>query len=159
MNNKLLKVYVTDSTLSTLKKRVAESGKSASETARELIEFAFSARAVKESASVSGIAPEAVMEVQERGGSGVSPEALRFLVADVAKAENLLRQISRLLAAENFKEHEERVRIAEHKSERILKNLNLEEVEDVDRLEIKVSTKEETAQILKEMGIGQGGEK
>ena len=37
MNNKLLKVYVTDSTLSTIKKRAVLEGKTASKFLRELL--------------------------------------------------------------------------------------------------------------------------
>ena len=102
---------------------------------------------------------EAVMEGIKGGGAGIPPETLRFLVQDVAKIENLLRQLSLFFSPGKFDEHAERVRIAEQKSERILKKLKLDEVEDVDRIERKVLTKEETDQMLKEMGIVSGGEK
>ena len=170
-----LQVNLTDSTLSTLKKWAAKSGKSASETARELIDSGLEARAIKESVPVSGLPPEAVMDVMKEVGHGVPPEALRYLVQDMAKTEDLLRQISRLLSeggsgspTDNFKVHEERVRIAEQKADRILKKLNLREVEDVDRFVLAehILSKEETDQMLKEMGIGKdrrvmgaGGEK
>ena len=89
-----LQVNLTDSTLSTLKKWAAKSGKSASETSRELIESGLEARAIKESVPVSGLPPEAVMDVNKAVGHGIPPEALRFLVADVVRTGALLRQIS-----------------------------------------------------------------
>ena len=146
------------------------------ETIRNAVESALGNR--EGSAPGSGTAPEidrdsireavseAVMDAMKGGEPSVPPEALRFLIQDLAKTENLLRQISRLLSegktgdrARDFEEHMERVRMAKQKSARILKNLKLDEIEDVDRIEIKESTPEETAQMLKEMGIETGGEK
>ena len=171
MNNKLLKVYVTDTTLSSIKKRGAESGKSTSEIARELIEFAITNRFEVGEGPVSeehraGPPRSEVMDAMKGGGAGIPPETLRYLVQDLARTENLLRQLSRLLSegktgdrARDFEEHMERVRMAKQKSVRILKNLKLDEIEDVDRIEITESTPEETAQMLKEMGIETGGKK
>ena len=136
MGKTKLIVYMEKSILSSIEKEAISEGKSKSEIAADLIASALGSR--------SG---------SERGGSGVPPEALRFLVADVAKTADLLRQISRLLSAEKFKDHEERVRIAEKKSDRILKKLNLDAIEDVDRFVMGAMSKEETDQMLKEMGI------
>ena len=156
MNNKFLKIYLKDSTLkNAVKKRAAELGKSISETGKELIESALTGASTRESLPVTGIGPVSVAEPPKRNEWNVPPEVLRYLVQDLAKTENLLRQISRLLSPESFKAHEERVRIAEQKAERILKSLDLDGLEDVDRLEIRTSTPEETESILREIGIGQ----
>ena len=167
MGKTKLIVYMEKSILSSIEKEAISEGKSKSEIAADLIGSALGSRSGSGGGGTPGIdtdkireaVSEAVGEVLKLGGSGVPPEALRFLVADVAKTENLLRQISLLLSAGNFKEHAERVRIAEHKSERILKNLKLDAIEDVDRIEMKVLTKEESEQMLKEMGIGVEGSK
>ena len=171
MGYKRIDVRVTDSTLSAIKKRAGSEGKSASEIARGLIESALdnpsgsgdksrtgSSRII-EMDEIRKAVSEAVVEGIKGGGEGIPPETLRFLVQDVAKIENLLRQLSLFFSPGKFDEHAERVRIAEQKSERILKKLKLDEVEDVDRIERKVLTKEETDQMLKEMGIVSGGEK
>lgn len=178
MSLKRLQVNLSDSTLSFLRKRGAESGKSASEIVRELVESvldnpsggrdesrAGSSRVIEMDAIREAVS-EAVMDAMKGGETGVPPEALRFLIQDLARTENLLRQISRLLSegktgdrARDFEEHMERVRMAKQKSVRILKNLKLDEIEDVDRIEITESTPEETAQMLKEMGIETGGKK
>ena len=169
MGLKRIDVRVTDSTLSTVKKRAVSEGKTVSEFIREMLEFVLdNPSGSRDESGVRSSWPigmdtipeavsEAVMEVLKREGSGVPPEVLRYLVQDTAKTENLLRQISRLLSPGNFKEHAERVRIGEHKSGRILKNLKLDSIEDVDRIEMKVLTKEESDQMLKEMGIGVEG--
>jgi hypothetical protein len=167
MGKTKLIVYMEKSILSSIEKEAISEGRSKSEIAADLIASALANRSGSGGGGTPGIdtdkireaVSEAVGEVLKLGGSGVPPEALRFLVADVAKTENLLRQISLLLSAGNFKEHAERVRIAEHKSERILKNLKLDAIEDVDRIEMKVLTKEESEQMLKEMGIGVEGSK
>ena len=163
MGFKRIDVRVTDSTLSTIKKRAVSEGKTASEFLRELLasvldhpsESGYESGAktpgeidrngIRESVS------EAVMEAMQAGGSGIPPEALRYLVQDLAKTENLLRQFSLSMATGKPKEHEERVRIAKQKSNRILKNLKLNEIEDVDRPE--VTSKEEAEKMLREMGI------
>lgn len=176
MSLKRLQVNLSDSTLSFLRKRGAESGKSASEIVRELVESVLDnpsgGRDESRAGSSRVIEMDAIREAVSEavamngGGPGVPPEALRFLIQDLAKTENLLRQISRLLSegktgdrARDFEEHMERVRMAKQKSVRILKNLKLDEIEDVDRIEITESTPEETAQMLKEMGIETGGKK
>ena len=178
MGKTKLIVYMEKSILSSIEKEAISEGKSKSEIAADLIASALGNRSGSGGGGTPGIdtdkireaVSEAVMELLKRGGSGVPPEALRYLVQDMAKTEDLLRQISRLLSeggpgspAENYKVHEERVRIAEQKADRILKKLNLREVEDVDRFvlaeHIKVSTKEETEQMLKEMGIVKEGSK
>ena len=178
MGKTKLIVYMEKSILSSIEKEAISEGKSKSEIAADLIASALGSRSGSGGGGTPGIdtdkireaVSEAVMELLKRGGSGVPPEALRYLVQDMAKTEDLLRQISRLLSeggsgspAENYKVHEERVRIAEQKADRILKKLNLREVEDVDRFvlaeHIKVATKEETEQMLKEMGIVKEGTK
>lgn len=126
---------VTPAMFARVTKAASASGKSRSAFVRDLIEAGLEGTTMKESVPVSGISLETVMEAVKSEGSGVPPEVLRFLVADVAKTENLLRQISLLLSPGNFKEHEERIRIAEKKSERILKSLRLSDIEDVDRIE------------------------
>ena len=184
---KCLTIRVVPEIESTLKRRAAFEGRSVSEYAEDLIKSALNNPSETGEGSVveehregppqeidtdkiRDTVSEAVMDVMKEVGHGVPPEALRYLVQDMAKTEDLLRQISRLLSeggsgspADNFKVHEERVRIAEQKADRILKKLNLREVEDVDRFilaeHIKVSTKEETEQMLKEMGIGVEGTK
>ena len=192
---KCLTIRVVPEIESTLRRRAAFEGRSVSEYAEDLIKSALNNPSGSWEGSAVGehgagpprdidtdkireAVSEAVMEVLKAVGPGLPPKVLRYLVQDTAKTENLLRQISRLLSesglgspAENYKIHEERVRIAEQKSARILKKLKLDAIADVDRLEIgvdiKVSTKEETAQMLKEMGIigedgrvmGAGGEK
>ncbi len=167
MGKTKLIVYMEKSILSSIEKEAISEGKSKSEIAADLIGSALANRSGSGGGGTPGIdtdkireaVSEADMEILKRGGSGVPPEALRYLVQDMAKTENLLRQISLLLSAGNFKEHAERVRIAEHKSERILKNLKLDAIEDVDRIERRVLTKEESAQMLREMGIGAEGSK
>jgi hypothetical protein len=99
------------------------------------------------------IVSEAVMNAMKGGGAGIPPETLRYLVQDLARTENLLRQLSNFFSPGKFEEHEERVRLAGKKSDRILKELNLDGIEDVDRIEVREMTPEETAQMLKEMGI------
>lgn len=164
MGFKRIDVRVTDTTLSTIKKRAVSEGKTASEFLRELLASVLdhpSESGYESGAKTPGeidrngireTVSEAVMEaMQAGGGSGMSPEALRYLVQDLAKTENLLRQISLSMATGKPKEHEERVRIAKQKSNRILKNLKLNEIEDVDRPE--VTSKEEAEKMLMEMGI------
>jgi hypothetical protein len=163
MGFKRIDVRVTDSTLSTIKKRAVSEGKTVSEFLRELLASVLDhpSGSGYESGTKSpgeidrnGIREtfsEAVMEAMQAGGSGMPPEALRYLVQDLAKTENLLRQISLSMATGKPKEHEERVRIAKQKSNRILKNLKLNEIEDVDRPE--VTSKEEAEKMLREMGI------
>lgn len=171
MKNSYIKVYMTTSTKEAIKNRAAKSGKPDSKIALEWIESVLNNSSESEDESRAGSSrtiemdeirkavSEAVMEGIKGGGAGIPPETLRFLVQDVAKIENLLRQLSLFFSPGKFDEHAERVRIAEQKSERILKKLKLDEVEDVDRIERKVLTKEETDQMLKEMGIEAGGEK
>ena len=154
MYDKTMRVCVTSAMFAGVTKAASANGRSRSAFVRDLIEAGLEGTTMKESVPVSGVSLETMMEAVKSEGSGVPPEVLRFLVADVAKTENLLRQISLLLSPGNFKEHEERIRIAEKKSERILKNLRLSDIEDVDRIETKVLTKEESEQMLKEMGIG-----
>ena len=180
---KCLTIRVVPEIESTLKRKAAFEGRSVSEYVGDLIKSALNNPSVSEEGSavaehregppreidtdkIREAVSSAVMDVMQRGGSSVPPEALRYLVQDIAKTEDLLRQISRLLSeggsgspADNFKVHEERVRIAEQKADRILKKLNLREVEDVDRLETHILSKEETDQMLKEMGIGVEGTK
>ena len=181
---KCLTIRVVPEIESALRRRAAFEGRSVSEYAEDLIKSALNNPSGSWEGSAVGehgagpprdidtdksreAVSEAVMEVLKAVGPGLPPKVLRYLVQDTAKTENLLRQISRLLSPGNFKEHEERVRIAEQKSERILKKLKLDAIEDVDRLEMKVLTKEESDQMLKEMGIigedgrvmGAGGEK
>ena len=161
---KRIQVNVTNELFAAIKKREVALGKSRSSATAELIEaglncfFSPVSGSMKESVPVSGIAPEAVAELLNRERSGLSPEALRYQVQNLAKIENLLRQISRLLSPGNAKEHMERVRVAEGKAQRILKKLKMDAIEDVDRVERKILTKEESEQLLKEMGIGAGGE-
>ncbi len=170
---KCLTIRVVPEIESRLRKRAAFEGRSLSEYAEDLIKSA-----LNNESGEGGVVEEhragppreintdeireavsgAVMDSMKAVGPGLPPEVLRYLVQDTAKTANLVRQISRILSPGNFKEHEERVRIAEHKSERILKNLRLDAIEDVDRVERKILTKEESEQLLKEMGIGAGGE-
>ncbi len=162
-----LPVNLSASTLSAIKKRATNSGKSASEIVRELVESGLNNPSRFRDGSGAGHGPEtireavseAVMEALKGGGSGIPPEVLRYLVQDLAKTENLLRQLSLFFSPGKAKEHEERVRIARQKSNRILKNLNLNEIEDVDRPE--VLSQEEAEKMLREMGIieGDGGGK
>ena len=156
---KRIQVNVTNELFAAIKKREVALGKSRSSATAELIEaglncfFSPVSGSMKESVPVSGIAPEAVTELQNRERSGVSLEALRYQVQNSAKIENLLRQISRLLSPGNFKEHEERVRIAEQKAKRILKKLKMDAIEDVDQIEMEVLTQEESEQMLKDLGL------
>lgn len=185
MGFKRIDVRVTDSTLSTIEKQAFSNGKSVSEIVRNVLDAAFNnpsetgeGSVVEEQRAgppreidtdkIRDTVSEALLEVLKRGGGGVSPEALRYLVADVARIAQVLKLISlEVFSPDNYKKHEERYRIADQKADRILKKLNLFEVENVDRIEIKETTKEETDQILKEMGInrengkvmGAGGEK
>lgn len=162
-----LPVNLSASTLSAIKKRAMNSGKSASEIVRELVESGLNNPSGFRDGSGAGHGPEtirevvseAVMEALKGGGSGIPPELLRYLVQDLAKTENLLRQLSLFFSPGKPKEHEERVRIARQKSNRILKNLNLNVIEDVDRPE--VVPQEEAEKMLREMGIieGDGGRK
>lgn len=168
MGKTKLIVYMEKSILSSIEKEAISEGKSKSEIAADLIASALANRSGSGGGGTPGIdtdkireaVSEAVGEVLKLGGSGVPPEALRFLVADVARTEQLLRQISyEVFSPGDYKKHEERYRSAEQKADRVLKKLNLWEVEDVDRIEMKVLTKEETEQMLKEMGIGKEGSK
>ena len=167
MGKTKLIVYMEKSILSSIEKEAISEGKSKSEIAADLIGSALGSRSGSGGGGTQEIdtdkirkaLSEAVMDIVKSVGHGIPSDALRYLVQDLAKTENLLRQISLSLSAGNFKEHAERVRIAEHKSERILKNLKLDAIEDVDRIEMKVLTKEETDQMLKEMGIGVEGSK
>ena len=182
---KCLTIRVVPEIESTLKRRAAFEGRSVSEYVEDLIKSALNnlsetgeGSVVEEQRAgppreidtdkIRDTVSEALLEVLKRGGGGVSPEALRYLVADVARIAQVLKLISlEVFSPDNYKKHEERYRIADQKADRILKKLNLFEVENVDRIEIKETTKEETDQILKEMGInrengkvmGAGGEK
>ena len=166
MGKTKLIVYMEKSMLSSIEKEAISEGKSKSEIASDLIGSALESRSGSGAGSTPGsdtdkireAVSEAVMDLVKSVGHGIPPETLRFLIADVAKTENLLRQISLFLSPGNFKEHEERIRIAKHKSERILKKLKLDAVEDVDRIEIRHVEGEEAAQMLREMGIGIGKE-
>lgn len=151
-----IQVNITKEIFAAIKKREVALGKSRSSAAAELIVAGLAHFAapvpetIKESDSVSGIAPEAVAELLNRERSGLSPEALRYQVQNLAKIENLLRQISRLLSPGNAKEHMERVRVAEGKAQRILKKLKMDAIEDVDRMEMEVLTEGE---MLKDLGL------
>lgn len=172
MNPHHLKVYMTASTLSSIKKRAAKSGKSASEIALEWIESGLNNPSGFGDGSDAGhdpetirnpwtidmehireIVSEAVMNAMKGGGAGIPPETLRYLVQDLARTENLLRQLSNFFSPGKFEEHEERVRIAGKKSDRILKELNLDGIEDVDMRPMRVLSREEAEAELKAMGI------
>lgn len=175
MGFKRIDVRVTDSTLSSLKKRAVSEGKSASGIARLLIETGLENRLEKvgggegdvlegtpsgrprreiDADKIRDAVSEAVREV-------LSPELLRYLVQDTAKTENLLRQISLLISekepgsrAKNFEVHAERVRNAKQKADRILKKLSLEGIGDADEDEKpRELTKEETEEMLRREGL------
>ncbi|MHB1287386.1 MAG: ribbon-helix-helix protein, CopG family [Leptospirales bacterium] len=164
---KRLNVCLPNTDLDAVRKLAAASGKTAADIIRESVRAHLDQPTSRPPREIdTDKIREAVSEAvaMKGGGAGIPPETLRYLVQDLARTENLLRQLSRLLSegktgdrARDFEEHMERVRMAKQKSARILKNLKLEEIEDVDRLEITESTPEETAQMLKEMGIETGG--
>ena len=97
MGKTKLIVYMEKSILSSIEKEAISEGKSKSEIAADLIGSALGSRSGSGGGGTPGIDPdkirntvsEAVMEVLKRGGFGVPPEALRFLVADVARTEQL----------------------------------------------------------------------
>lgn len=167
MGKTKLIVYMEKSILSSIEKEAISEGRSKSEIAADLIGSALGSRSGSGGGGTQEIDTdkireafsETIREVLPREGSGVSQEALRLLIEKVSQTENLLRQISLFLSPGDFKKHAERVRISEQTSERILKKLKLDAIEDVDRIEMKVLTKEETDQMLKEMGIGVEGSK
>ena len=94
-------------------------------------------------------------------GHGLSPEVLRYLVQDTAKTEQLLRRISyEVFSPGDYKKHEDRYNHAKQKADRILKKLSLEGIGDADEDEKpRELTKEETEQMLKEMGLKAEDEK
>lgn len=141
MKLRRLPVNLSDDILILIKKRAGLEGKSASEIARELIESALDNPSGSGDESRAGSPREidtdkireAVMDAMKAVGHGIPPEALRYLVQDVAKIEDFSRQLSLLLSPGKLKEHEERWRIAAQKSNRILKGLKLDGIEDVDK--------------------------
>ena len=140
MKTYTLKVYASNSLAQKLKKIAALRGKSVSETAAEMIDIGLN---LPESSTTEGSTVGSVSFGEHPSASGLSPEIVRYQVQNLAKIENLLRQISRLLSPGNAKEHIERVRVAEGKAKRILKKLKMDAIEDVDRIEMEVLTEEE----------------
>ena len=117
MGKTKLIVYMEKSILSSIEKEAISEGKSKSEIAADLIGSALGSRSGSgrggtpeiETNKIREAVSEAVMEVLKRGGGGVPPEALRFLVADVARIEQLMRQISlEVFSPGDYKKHEER---------------------------------------------------
>ncbi|MGL3709468.1 hypothetical protein ACSYAY_01190 [Leptospirillum ferriphilum] len=157
MNNKPLKIYLSSSTLSTLKKRAVLEGKRFSEFGRDLIESALSGGTRVEPAPVHGISLEAGMGSLPQGEAVLSPEALRYLVQDMAKTAGFVRQISLRLAEGKPKEHETSLKVAEGKARDVLKELNLDGVRDVDPFILKETPPEETEELFRKMGIVEGG--
>ena len=95
MGKTKLIVYMEKSILSSIEKEAISEGKSKSEIAADLIGSALGSRSGSGGGGTQEIdtdkirkaLSEAVGEVLKLGRSGVPPEALRFLVADVARTD------------------------------------------------------------------------
>ena len=125
MKTYTLKVYASNSLAQKLKKIAALRGKSVSETAAEMIDIGLN---LPDSSTTEAPTIGSVSFGEHPSASGLSPEIVRFLVETVAANYALQKKFSRLHWPDNFKEHQERVRVAEGEALEDIKSLGLDHI-------------------------------
>ena len=120
-----LKIYVSKELAQKLTKISALKGASISRTAGELIEAGLN---LPDSSTTEAPTIGSVSFGEHPSASGLSPEIVRFLVETVAANYALQKKFSRLHWPDNFKEHQERVRVAEGEALEDIKSLGLDHI-------------------------------
>ena len=146
MKTYTLKVYASNSLAQKLKKIAALRGKSVSETAAEMIDIGLN---FPESSITEGPTVGSVSFGEHPSASGLSPEIVRYLVETVAANYALQKKFSRLHSPDNFKEHQERVRVAEGEALEDIKSLGLDHILNP----VKAEAVAKAEAILKDLGL------
>ena len=141
-----IQVNITKEIFAAIKKREVALGKSRSSTAAELIEAGLGLPA---SPVVGAPTAEPVFGEGPPPASRLTPEIVRFLVETVAANYALQKKFSRLHSPDNFKEHQERVRVAEGEALEDIKSLGLDHILNP----VKAEAVAKAEAILKDLGL------